>query len=95
MQQLRFLRFETFVPGTVATVINHLLRRGWVNKVISIESELKQVSKKLELLRKELERMTSSFELVHQDVVAISQSLDKLIVRYMELKNQEEYIKKK
>jgi hypothetical protein len=33
--------------------------------------------------------------LVHQDVVAISQSLDKLIVRYMQLKNQEEYIQKK
>lgn len=79
----------------MATVINHLLRRGWVNKVISIESELKQVSKKLELLRRELERVASSFELVHQDVVAISQSLDKLIIRYMELKKQEEYIKKK
>lgn len=78
----------------MATVINHLLRRGWVNKVISIESELKQVSKKLELLRKELERMAGSFELVHQDVVAISQSLDDLIVRYMQLKNQEEFIKK-
>ncbi|MCT1402669.1 hypothetical protein AK95_21140 [Paenibacillus sp. LC231] len=63
--------------------------------MISIESELKQVSKKLELLRRELERVASSFELVHQDVVAISQSLDKLIIRYMELKNQEEYIKKK
>ncbi|WP_127593242.1 aspartyl-phosphate phosphatase Spo0E family protein [Paenibacillus lautus] len=63
--------------------------------MISIESELKQVSKKLEILRKELEQMTSSFELVHQDVVAISQSLDKLIVRYMELKNQEEYIERK
>lgn len=62
--------------------------------MISIESELKQVSKKLEFLRKELELMASSFELVHQDVVAISQSLDKLIVRYMQLKNQEEYIKK-
>lgn len=63
--------------------------------MISIESELKQVSKKLELLRRELERVASSFELVHQDVVAISQSLDKLIIRYMELKNQEEYIKRK
>ncbi|MBX4146841.1 MULTISPECIES: Spo0E family sporulation regulatory protein-aspartic acid phosphatase [Paenibacillus] len=63
--------------------------------MISIESELKQVSKKLELLRRELERVASSFELVHQDVVAISQSLDKLIIRYMELKKQEEYIKKK
>ncbi|WP_339294660.1 Spo0E family sporulation regulatory protein-aspartic acid phosphatase [Paenibacillus sp. FSL W7-1279] len=62
--------------------------------MISIESELKQVSKKLELLRRELERVASSFELVHQDVVAISQSLDKLIIRYMELKKQEEYIKK-
>lgn len=63
--------------------------------MISIESELKQVSKKLELLRRELERVASSFELVHQDVVAISQSLDKLIIRYMELKNQEEYQKEK
>jgi hypothetical protein len=79
----------------VATVINHLLRRGWVNKMISIESELEQVAKKLELLRRELERVASSFELVHQDVVAISQSLDKLIVRYMQLKNQEEYIERK
>lgn len=63
--------------------------------MISIESELKQVSKKLELLRRELERVASSFELVHQDVVAISQSLDKLIIRYMELKKQEEYIERK
>lgn len=79
----------------MATVINHLLRRGWVNKMISIESELKQVSKKLELLRRELERMASSFDLVHQDVVAISQSLDELIVRYMELKKQEGYTQRK
>lgn len=64
------------------------------HEVISIESELEQVSKKLELLRRELERMASSFELVHQDVVVISQSLDKLIVRYMQLRNQEERIKK-
>lgn len=63
--------------------------------MVSIVNELKHVSQELEFLRKELERMAGSLEFVHQDVVALSQSLDKLIVRYMELKNQEEAIKRK
>jgi len=63
--------------------------------MVSIESELKHVSEELEFLRRELERMAGSLEFVHQDVVALSQSLDKLIVRYMELKSQEEAIKRK
>ncbi|OOC64006.1 aspartyl-phosphate phosphatase Spo0E family protein [Paenibacillus ihbetae] len=63
--------------------------------MVSIVNELKHVSQELEYLRKELERMAGSLEFVHQDVVALSQSLDKLIVRYMELKNQEEAIKRK
>jgi|GEM_PF-1552658 len=63
--------------------------------MVSIENELKHVSEELEFLRRELERMAGSLEFVHQDVVALSQSLDELIVRYMELKSQEEAITKK
>ncbi|MBP1891307.1 chromosome segregation ATPase [Paenibacillus lactis] len=63
--------------------------------MVSIENELKHVSDELEYLRRELERMAGSLEFVHQDVVALSQSFDKLIVRYMELKSHEEEINRK
>lgn len=56
--------------------------------MVSIESELERVSEKLERLRKELEQMACNFELVHEDVVRISQKMDRLIVRFMELKKQ-------
>ncbi|PAD72854.1 LPD29 domain-containing protein [Paenibacillus campinasensis] len=63
-------------------------QREEVIEVNPIDEEIKQVSEEIEELRSELIRVASGIELIHKDVVSMSQSLDKLIVRFMQLKEK-------